>query len=224
MQNKNHFKSLSTPKKQFNRPLINACTGSLIAMAEIGLRTRMLVKDVMSSPVITIDEDEFIDKAARLMEQHNIGCIIVTGKQEKPLGIITERDLVTRVLAKNVQQSKLTAKEVMTSPLITVDPDEILSETSRRMSQLNIRRFGVMYKGKLVGVVSSKDILAAIPELIEIMQEKARIQGEKEAQEAPEHSPLAGYCDQCGQWSDALREVEGNFICEDCEEELRGEF
>lgn len=193
-------------------------------MAEMGLRTRMLVKDVMSSPVITIDEDETIDKAARLMEHYNVGCIIVTGKQKKPIGIISERDLVTRVLAKNAQASKLPAKEVMTSPLITVDPDEILSETSRRMSRLNIRRFGVIYKGKLVGVISSKDILAAIPELIEIMQEKARLQGEMDAQEAPEHSPLAGYCDHCGQWFDALREVEGNFLCEDCKEELRGEF
>ena len=193
-------------------------------MAEMGLRTRMLVKDVMTSPVITIDEDESVNKAAQLMEQHNVGCIIVTGKQGKPLGIITERDIVTRVLAKNVQPSKLTAKEVMTSPLITVDPDETLSEAARRMSRLNIRRFGVMYKGNLVGVISSKDILAVTPELIEIIQEKARIQGEIEAQEAPEHPPLAGHCDRCGRWSDALREVEGNFLCEECEVELRAEY
>jgi CBS domain-containing protein len=193
-------------------------------MAEMGLRTRMLVKDVMTSPVITIDEEESVNKVARLMEQHNVGCIIVTGKQGKPLGIITERDIVTRVLAKNVQPSKLTAKEVMTSPLITVDPDKTLSEAARRMSRLNIRRLGVMYKGNLVGVISSKDILAITPELIETIQEKARIQGEIEAQEAPEHPPLAGYCDQCGQWSDALREVEGNFLCEECEVELRTEY
>lgn len=193
-------------------------------MAEIGLRTRMLVKDVMTSPVITIDEDESVNKAALLMEQHNVGCIIVTGKQGKPLGIITERDLVTRVLAKNAQPSKLTAKEVMTSPLITVDPDEKLSEAARRMSRLNIRRFGVMYKGNLVGVVSSKDILAVTPELIESIQEQARIQGEIESQEAPEYPPLAGYCDQCGRWSDALREVEGNFLCEECEVEIRSEY
>lgn len=193
-------------------------------MAEIGLRTRMLVKDVMTSPVITIDEDESVNKAALLMEQHNVGCIIVTGKQGKPLGIITERDLVTRVLAKNAQPSKLAAKEVMTSPLITVDPDEKLSEAARRMSRLNIRRFGVMYKGNLVGVVSSKDILAVTPELIESIQEQARIQGEIESQEAPEYPPLAGSCDQCGRWSDALREVEGNFLCEECEVELKSEY
>ena len=192
-------------------------------MAEIGIRERMLVKDVMSSPVITIEENETADKAARLMAKHNVGCIVVIGKQGKPLGVITERDLVVRVLARNNQPSKLVAKDVMTSPLITVDPDETLSEAARRMSRINIRRLGVMYKGNLVGLISSKDILAITPELLEIIQEKARIEGGKAAEEISE-SPLAGYCDQCGGWSDNLEEVEGNFLCEDCKEELKGEF
>ena len=193
-------------------------------MAEIGIRPRMLVKDVMTSPVITVDEDTSIDKTAQLMDKHNVGCIIVTSKKGKPLGIITERDFVTRLLAKNLQPAKLTAKEVMTSPLITIDPDENLSEVARRMSQLNIRRLGVMYKGELVGIISSKDILSITPELIEIIQEKARIEGGTAVEEVPESSPLAGYCDRCGRWSDSLKEVEGNFLCEECQVELSGEY
>jgi CBS domain-containing protein len=189
-------------------------------MAEIGIRTRMLVKDVMSSPVITVDEDATVDKAARLMADGHIGCILVTSKDGKPLGLITESDFVTRVLAKNIQPSKLTAKEVMTSPLITIDPDENLSEAARRMNRLNIRRLGVMYKGNLIGIISSKDILGIMPELIEIMQEKARIEG-RTVEEAPESGLLAGYCDQCGRWSDDLAEVEGNFLCEECRIELK---
>lgn len=185
-------------------------------MAEIGLRTKMLVKDVMSSPVITVDEDTTIDNAAQLMTDSRIGCVVVTSKEEKPLGIITESDFVTRVLAKNIQPGKLTAKEVMTSPLITVDPDESLSEVARRMSQLNVRRLGVMYKGNLVGVISSKDILAITPELLEIIQEKARIEKETVMEERSESVPLAGYCEQCGGWSDELNEIEGNFLCEEC--------
>jgi len=193
-------------------------------MAEIGIRTRMLVKDVMSSPVVTVDEDATVDKAAQLMVEGHIGCILVTSKEGKPIGIITESDFVTRVLAKNIQPSKLTAKEVMTSPLITIDPDETLSEAARRMSQLNVRRLGVMYKGNLVGIISSKDILGIMPELIEIIQEKARIEGRTAAEEAPESAPLAGYCDQCGRWSDDLTEVEGGFLCEECQIELKGEY
>ena len=192
-------------------------------MAEIGIRARMLVKDVMSSPVITVDENATVDKAAQLMADGHVGCILVTSKEGKPLGIITESDFVTRVLSKNIQPSKLTAKEMMTSPLITIDPDETLSEAARRMSQLNVRRLGVMYKGNLVGIISSKDILGIMPELIEIIQEKARIEGGT-AEEATESGPLAGYCDNCGRWSDDLGEVEGNFLCEECRIELKSEY
>lgn len=190
-------------------------------MAEIGIRERMLVKDVMSSPVFTVNENASIKKVAQLMGKHHIGCIVVTSKEGNPLGIITESDLVVRVLAKNTLPGDLTAGEVMTAPMIAVDPDETLSDAARRMSRLNIRRLGVIYKGKLVGLVSSKDILAVTPELIEIIQEKAKI-GEAAAaeEEVPEQTPLAGYCDQCGQWSDTLKEGEGDFLCEDCRSEL----
>ena len=193
-------------------------------MAEIGIRTRMLVKDVMSSPVFTINEGAAVDEAARLMDEHELGCIVVTSKEGKPLGILTERDLVTRVLAKNARASKLSAKEVMTSPLITVDPDGTLSDAAKRMSELNIRRLGVMYKGNLVGLISSKDILAITPELIEIIQERAKIEGRPAMEATTEYPRLAGYCDRCGLWSDALEEVEGSFLCEECKAELEAEY
>jgi signal-transduction protein with cAMP-binding, CBS, and nucleotidyltransferase domain len=135
-------------------------------MAEIGLRTKMLVKDVMSSPAATVPENTPIDKTAQLMSDGRLGAIIVTSKDGKALGIITESDLVKRVLAKNIRPNKLTAKEVMSTPLITVEPDEILTETARRMNKLNVRRMGVIYKGNLVGIISSKDILAITPELL----------------------------------------------------------
>lgn len=194
----------------------------LRTMSDIGLRSRMLAKDVMSSPVITIDEDAPANQVAELMDKHGLGCIIVTSKEGKPLGIITERDLVRRVLAKNVKPDSLKAKEVMTTPLITIEPDEKISEAARRMSRLNIRRLGVIYKGQLIGVLSSKDILGVMPELIEIIQEQALIEGENRAQEATteESTPLAGYCDRCGAWSDTLKENNGDFLCEDCRIEL----
>jgi CBS domain-containing protein len=194
-----------------------------IAVAEFGLRTRMLVKDVMSSPVITVDENETVDKVAQFMEMHRLGCIIVTDEDGRPLGIITERDLVTRVLARNKLSSKLIAKDVMTSPLITISPDETLSNAAKHMSRLNVRRLGVVYKGDLVGVISSKDVLAITPELIETIQEQARIESGN-MEETLESSPMAGYCDRCGQWSSRLKEVEGEFLCEDCRTDGGGGF
>ena len=187
-------------------------------MAEIGLRPRMLVKDVMSSPVITVDENEKVDKVARYMDVQRLGSIIVTDKDGRPIGIITERDLVTRVMAKNRLPSEILAKDIMTSPLITINPSETLSNTARQMSRLNIRRFGVVYKGNLVGVVSAKDILAITPELIEMIQEKARIEGGN-MEDILESPPMAGYCDRCGQWSSRMKEVEGEYLCVDCHSE-----
>jgi len=193
-------------------------------MSDIGLRARMVVKDVMSSPVVTIDESAPANKIAELMNKNVLGCIIVRNKEGKPLGIITERDLVIRVLARNMKPDSFKAEEVMTSPLITVDPDEKISEVARKMSRLNVRRLGVMYKGKLVGIVSSKDVLAVIPELIETIQERALIESETRADESLEEAaPLAGYCDRCGGWSDSLTEANGDFVCEDCLIELEGE-
>lgn len=188
-------------------------------MAEIGVRTRMVVKDVMSSPVITINEGETIEKVAQLMTSGNLGCIIITGREDKPLGIITEKDLVTRVLAKNIRYGKVKVKKVMSTPLITIDPDVTLSEAARRMSRLNIRRFGVIYKGNLVGLVSSRDILAVTPELLETIEEKVRLEKENRVEDTEETPSSAGYCDQCGQWSDALKQNEGDFVCEECRDE-----
>ncbi len=184
----------------------------------------MLVKDVMSSPAITIAESDPAHRVAELMDQHDLGCIIVTTKDVKPIGIITERDLVVRVLARNIKPDTLRAKDVMTAPLISIEPDATITDAARRMNRLSIRRLAVIYKGQIVGIISSKDILGVVPELLETIQERALIEGESREEEAEkEPSPLAGYCDHCGVWSDDLKEIDGQFYCEDCRVELQSE-
>jgi CBS domain-containing protein len=195
--------------------------GSLKAMSDIGLRTRMVVKDVMSSPVVTLDEDETSNKVANLMDENDLGCVIILNKAGKPVGIITERDLVVRVLAKNLMPDAIKAKEIMTSPLVTITPEATISEAARRMSRLDIRRLGVVYKGNLVGVISSRDILGVMPELIEIIQERTRLEDAAQAEETEdEEKPLSGYCDRCGVFSENLKAVDGQNLCEDCRIEL----
>ena len=196
--------------------------GVFRAMSEIGLRTRMLVKDVMSSPVITTEEDASSNKVARLLDENKVGAVVVTSKQGKPLGIITERDLVVRVLTKNLEPDAAKAKDIMTSPLVTIEPEATISEAARKMSSLDIRRLGVLYKGNLEGLISSKDILSVMPELIEIIQERSRIEGAEGSEEAEEaeEAPLTGYCDRCGVYSENLKDVNGQNLCEDCRIEL----
>jgi CBS domain-containing protein len=188
-------------------------------MSEIGLRTKMLVKDVMSSPVVTMDEDETSNRAAAAMDKNGLGAVIVLNKSGKSIGIITERDLVIRVIAKNLKPDTVKAKEIMTTPLVTVEPDATITDAARRMNRLDIRRLGVIYKGNLVGIISSKDVLGVMPELIEIMQETQLIEGASRTEEG-EEVPLSGYCDRCNMYSDTLKERNGQNICDECRIEL----
>jgi CBS domain-containing protein len=189
-------------------------------MSEIGLRQKMIVKDFMSSPVITINETSTSNQAASLMEKNDLGCVIVVNQSGKSIGIITERDLVIRVIARNLKPDTMKAKEIMTTPLVTIEPDATVSDAARRMNRLDIRRLGVMYKGNLVGIVSSKDLLSVMPELIEIMQEKNSIECEGEE---IEEAPLSGYCENCNAYSENLKEREGKNICDECRIELEQE-
>ena len=182
----------------------------------------MLVKDVMSSPVVTTTEDTPTTIIAKLMDENGLGCVIVTSKDGKPLGIITERDLVVRVLTKNLQPVAVKAKDIMTAPVATIEPEATISDAARRMSRLDIRRLGVIYKGDLVGVISSKDILGVMPELIEIIQEKSRIENANTSEEIEENS-LSGYCDRCGGYSEDLEDKNGQYLCQDCRVEVENE-
>jgi CBS domain-containing protein len=191
-------------------------------VAEIGLRTKMFVRDIMSSPVVTMDEDETSNKAAANMDMHDLGAGVVTNKAGKSIGIITERDLVIRVIAKNLKPDTVKAKEIMTTPLVTIEPEATISDAARRMTRLDIRRLGVIYKGNLLGIISSKDILGVMPELIEIMVEKSRIEGAGGTEDT-EEVPLSGYCDRCNTYNESLKERNGQNICDECRVELEEE-
>jgi len=188
-------------------------------MSEFGLRAKMLVKDIMSSPVRTADEMETTNNIAVTMSKEGLGAVIITDKEKKPIGIITERDLVVRVLAKNNKPDQVKAKEIMTSPLITIDPDTAINDVARKMSRLNIRRLGIVYKGNMIGIVSDKDVLGVMPELIEIIQERTRIEESSITGELAE-TPQAGYCDLCEAYSENLKECNGQNICDECRIEL----
>jgi signal-transduction protein with cAMP-binding, CBS, and nucleotidyltransferase domain len=169
-----------------------------------------------------MDENSSSNLAAAAMDKNDLGCVIVTNKAGKSIGIITERDLVIRVLARNLKPDTVKAKEIMTTPLVTIEPDATISEAARRMSRLDIRRLGVIYKGNLVGIITSKDIIDVMPELIEIIQERSRIEGAARTEET-EEVPLSGYCDRCNIYSESLKERNGQNICDECRIELEQE-
>jgi signal-transduction protein with cAMP-binding, CBS, and nucleotidyltransferase domain len=156
------------------------------------------------------------------MCKEKLGAVIITDKEKTPIGIITERDLVVRVIAKNNKPDKVKAKEIMSAPLITIEPDIAINDAARKMSQSNIRRLVVVYKDRMVGIVSDKDLLGVMPELIEIIQERTRIENSSIAGELEETSQ-AGFCDQCEAYSENLKECNGQNVCVECRIELEEE-
>ena len=115
------------------------------------------VKDIMTKDVITIGADRTVYDAAALMAQKSLGClpILVNGY---PVGMITERDIVRRIVAKRASfDTKLV--EVMTKSLITVEPETSLKEAARVMSKNKIHRLPVLKNNQLVGIVVASDFV-----------------------------------------------------------------
>ncbi len=115
------------------------------------------VKDIMTKDVVTIESNKTAFDAAKVMAEKELGCVIVV-VQAFPVGIITERDIVRRIVAKRASfDTKVT--DAMTKTLITVEPDTSLREAARIMSSNKIRRLPVLKQNKLVGIIVASDFV-----------------------------------------------------------------
>ncbi len=115
------------------------------------------VKDIMTKDVVSIDVNNSIFDAAELMSSNQLGCLVVMDG-ELPVGIVTERDMVRRVVAKKLPLN-VKISEIMSKSLITIDPNTSLKEAARVMSTNKIRRLPVLKKNKLVGIVVASDFV-----------------------------------------------------------------
>jgi len=183
------------------------------------LEPKMIVREAMSSPVFSVSEENDITEVAKLMREHRLGAIVINNAEDQPIGIVTERDIVLRVVADGKSPHGVKASEVMSSPLRVVKAETPIIDAMRMMDKLNIRRLGVTYKGQLVGIISHKDIIRIIPTIMEIVRENAKINGAGNG-----FSPsTVGYCDRCETYSTNLRAIDGEFLCEDCRAEEKEE-
>jgi CBS domain-containing protein len=114
------------------------------------------VKDIMTKTVITIESNKTVTEAAALMTENNVSNLIVMYKNT-PTGIVTERDFVRKVLAKN-KPSTTKISEIMSTPLTVIDPDAPIKEAARKMVRKGIRRLPVIKDNKLVGIITTTDI------------------------------------------------------------------
>lgn len=121
----------------------------------------ILVRDVMVNDVVSVDAEATLNEACRIMGEKHVGSVIVT-KSGKPEGIFTERDLLSKVITKNVDIGRGRVKDYMSAPLTVIRPDYEIKEAARAMTQLHIRRLPVVENDRLVGIITSSDIVRAI--------------------------------------------------------------
>jgi CBS domain-containing protein len=130
------------------------------------------VGDVMVKEVVTIDEGLTVKEAADIMNKFEIGCVIAVRKG-KAMGILTERDLLKRVVAEGRDAAKIKIRDVMTTPLVVTEPDMDLGEAVRLMFKMKIKKLPVVHGKKLVGLVSLTDIARFQPQMITILKQLA---------------------------------------------------
>ncbi len=189
------------------------------------MNTRLKVSETMNADPVTESGDPSIMEAARIMRDNGVGSLLVKRGREV-IGILTERDILQKVVAEGHDPREMRVSDAMTPDPITVTPRDDILEALRIMRAYRIRRLPVVEQGRLVGLVTERDISAVAPELIQIAEEwKAITDPGLGLNGGPLPSPgaVAGHCEACGQDNRDLNDVDGTLLCEDCyDETVRG--
>ena len=176
----------------------------------------VLVKEAMKVNPVTVKPTTTVQEAAQIMRKKGIGNCIVVDKT--PIGIITESDILKKVVAEGKLASEVLVREIMKTPLIIIDPYVDIEEAMKTMSKCNIRRLPVIENGRLTGIITQRDILRLSPMLLEISREWGDIVGRDEAY--LEKQIFSGKCEDCGTLSTNLKNVDGRLLCDDCSDTL----
>ena len=118
----------------------------------------MKVKDIMSGPVIRIQDKENVAVAARTLTHYNIGVLPVCSSDGRLCGVVTDRDIVTRCMAAGKDPDKTAIREIMTGQVLSVAPDTDAGAAAHLMGRQQVRRLPVVQEGKLCGMLSLDDL------------------------------------------------------------------
>ncbi|MHA1786353.1 MAG: CBS domain-containing protein [Candidatus Helarchaeota archaeon] len=178
------------------------------------------VKELASDEIYFIKPNATIIEAAKMMKKNNISSVIVVSEEKFfPIGIVTERDIVQRIVSEGKDPKKEIIKDHMTSPVLTINPDAKLIDAMKMMRAHSVKRLVMVKNKELEGMISFSDIVNVSPDLLEIISNKTRMECIEELKLDEETEIMPGICEICGAESDNLRENdEGLFVCEDCYE------
>jgi len=124
----------------------------------------MTVFDLCKSPVVTISSEANLQQAAVLMEAKSVGCLVVTDSRQTPIGVLTDRDIVTRAVVRGVASDSQTVGSVMTKTLVAVSSETEIDEALGIMRKARVRRLVVVdgANKRLCGILSADDVLLMI--------------------------------------------------------------
>jgi CBS domain-containing protein len=144
-----------------------------------GLAGIVLVRDVMSKNVRVVRPDSSAREVVAIMNKFDIGSVVVV-QGERPVGIITERDILRRIVEPCLAPETLTARQIMTGPVITIDENASINEAAKLMVKKGIKRLLVTRNNdKLVGIITFTDIVTKVPDMLSILEELVRPHGRK---------------------------------------------
>ena len=120
----------------------------------------ILVQDIMTKAIISVNIETTVFQVAKMMEQGGIGAVLVK-KDGHLSGIITDRDYATKIVSHNLP-SNTPVKQIMSPPLVTIICDEFISAAAKRMSSKKIRKLAVTDNGKIIGLITSTDLVTQL--------------------------------------------------------------
>ena len=182
--------------------------------------SEVIVKETMKTNIAIVKPYISVLEAAKLMKKRKIGNVIVVEKKQ-PIGILTESDILKKVVAEGNNAKDIKVKDVMSTPLIVINPYVTLEEAMNTMLKCNIRRLPVCEKDELIGIITQRDISRLSPVLHEISREWYDIRVKDEAHYKKQI--FSGKCEDCGILSSNLKNVDDRLLCEDCIDALQYE-
>jgi signal-transduction protein with cAMP-binding, CBS, and nucleotidyltransferase domain len=137
------------------------------------LASKVLVRDLMSTDVNVFENESTVDKVVQAMSDCDVDYVIVV-QSRKPTGIITERDVIVRMLTQGLDPKVVIARAIYTNPLVTIEETATVEEAAKIMKEWNIKHLPVTQDGKIVGMLNYLDIAFNVPELFPAMKELYR--------------------------------------------------
>lgn len=180
------------------------------------MQTGYKVCDAMTEQPIAVSPSTALDAAAKTMAEHHVGALLVKDANGM-LGVVTEQDFVRKAIAPGLDVAATPVSIIMATTLQTISPEADIFDALVMMRDYNIRHLPVMDGEQFVGLLTLKDVLKIQPQLFELLVDTIEL---REAERKPINRiiPSEGICEECGEYTEALRDVKGTMVCPGCQQ------